>query len=156
MEGRSAEILDENGGPAGRLAVPDAVFEQLESVLGFLAIEGAAVVVDVPDFAVGGREDAPGLARDVRVEHGEERLVAFETEGCGYSVRNISAEVGPRLHRQLDLGAAPGALCGDLHGVEQAAQILCAIVCSACGHARLHRAFYILGGATWCECARVL
>ena len=70
-EERLAEILDENGGPAGRLAVSDAVLEADEAVLGFLAIEAAAFVVDVPDAAVGGREDAPGLARDVRVERGE-------------------------------------------------------------------------------------
>ncbi len=107
---RSAEILDENGGPAGRLAVPDVELEADEAVLGFLAIEVEAFVVDVPDAAVGGREDAPGIARDMRVEHGKESLVVFETEGCGSCVSNICAEVGPRLHSQLDLGAAPGAL----------------------------------------------
>ena len=97
---RSAEILDENRGPAGRLAVPDAVLESDEAVLGLLAIEVAAFVADIPDFAVGGREDAPGRARDVRVERGEESLVAFETEGCGSCVSNICAEVGPHLHGQ--------------------------------------------------------
>ncbi len=138
------EILYENGGPAGRLAVPNAVLEALEAVLGLLAIGAAAFVVDVPDFAVGGREDAPGLARDVRVERVEESFIAFETEGCGSCVSNICAEVGPHLHGQLDLGAAPGALGGDLHRLEQAAQILCAIVRRACGHARLTWFFYTL------------
>ncbi len=71
LEGRSVEILYENGGPAGRLAVPNAVLESLETVLGSLAIEGTEFVADIPDFAVGG-QDAPGRARDVRVERVEE------------------------------------------------------------------------------------
>ena len=114
--------------------------------------------MDIPDFAVGGREDAPGLARDVRVERVEESFIAFETDGCGSCVSNICAnicEVGPRLHRQLDLGAAPGALSGDLHGVEQAAQIFCAIVGRACGHARLTWFFYTLRSVD-ADCLRVV
>jgi hypothetical protein len=140
------EILDENGGPADRLAVPDAVLETDEAVLGFLEIEAEAFVVDIPDFAVGG-QDAPVLARDVRVERVEESFIAFETEGCGSCVSNICAnicEVGPHLHGQLDLGAAPDALGGDLHRVEQTAQIFCAIVGRDCGHARLTWFFYTL------------
>lgn len=101
-------------------------------------------MVDIPDAAVGGREDAPVLARDVRVERVEESFIGFETEGCGSCVSNICAEVGSRLHRQLDLVAAPGALGGDLHGVEQAAQIFCVSFGRACGHARLTWFFYKL------------
>ncbi len=117
-EGRSAEILYENGGPAGRIAVPDAVLEALKAVLGSLAIEGAEFVADIPDFAAGGREDAPVRARDVRVERVEESFVAFETEGCACSFNNISAK--------------------------EQAQIFCAIVGRTCGHARLTRFFYTL------------
>jgi hypothetical protein len=140
-----AEILYENGGSAGKLTVPNAVLEALEAVLGLLAIEAAAVVVDIPDTAVGGREDAPEPAGEVRVEGNKQGLVRFEEDGGGCVLSLSFSEVGRHLHCQLDLGAAPGALGGDLHRVEQQAQIFCAIVGRACaGHARLHGFFYKL------------
>ncbi len=123
--------------------MPDAVLEGREAVLGSAAVEPAAGVVDVPHVVVCD-EDAPELALDVPVEHGEQGLVGLETEGDGAVVDYGSSILllSPRLHDHVDLDAAPGALGGDLHVVEQEAQIFCLVVRRACAHECVGGVFY--------------